>query len=147
MGISGPQYSLIVAVAHLQGDSGISVGAVAQALHVSSAFVASETGKLARRGFCSSAPIRTTAAAFCSASRRPGGCKIDRISAEIRAINDLFFGALDAKAFAALSAAAAALVESSAQGTRLHALATALTARRAMPRAAGRMRRAWRRAE
>ena len=50
MGVSGPQYSLLVAVAHLQGESGASVSAVAKALHVSSAFVASETGKLAQRG-------------------------------------------------------------------------------------------------
>src|ERR1041385_6182271 len=49
LGISGPQYSLIVAVAHLQGRDGISVGGLAQALHVSSAFVASESGKLVRR--------------------------------------------------------------------------------------------------
>ena len=49
MGITGPQYSLIVAVAHLQGSHGISVGTLAQALHVSSAFIASEASKLARR--------------------------------------------------------------------------------------------------
>ena len=50
LGISGPQYSLLIAVAHLQGGTGVSVGAVAQAMHVSSAFVASETGKMARVG-------------------------------------------------------------------------------------------------
>jgi len=49
MGISGPQYSVLVAVAHLQGGRGASVGAVAQAMHVSSAFIAAETGKMARR--------------------------------------------------------------------------------------------------
>ena len=55
MGISGPQYSVLIAVAHLQGErarggGGVSVGTVAQAMHVSSAFIASETGKMARRG-------------------------------------------------------------------------------------------------
>ena len=39
--------------------------------------------------------------------------EIGKIGEEIRAINDLFFGALDAKAFAALSAAVSALVGSS----------------------------------
>jgi hypothetical protein len=42
-----------------------------------------------------------------------GRLAIDRLSPAIRAVNDLFFGALDAKSFAALSAAVAALVESS----------------------------------
>src|SRR5262245_9493951 len=51
LGITGPQYSLIVAIARLQGAGGVSVGTVAQALHVSSAFVATETGKLVRRRF------------------------------------------------------------------------------------------------
>ena len=42
--------SVLIAVANLQEANGVSVGAVADALHVSSAFVASETGKLAQRG-------------------------------------------------------------------------------------------------
>ena len=50
MGISGPQYSVLIAIAHLQDKSGVSVGTIAQALHVSSAFIAAETGKLARLG-------------------------------------------------------------------------------------------------
>ena len=50
MGLSGPQYSVLMAVAHLAGERGTSVGAVAQAMHVSSAFIASETGKMARQG-------------------------------------------------------------------------------------------------
>src|ERR1700761_4723220 len=49
MGVSGPQYSVLIAIAHLQGEHGVSVGALAQALHVSNAFIASETGKLAQR--------------------------------------------------------------------------------------------------
>ena len=43
---------------------------------------------------------------------------VHRVSDEIRAVNDLFFGALDAVSFAALSAAAGALVESSAKAVR-----------------------------
>ena len=50
IGMSGPQYSVLIAVAHLQEADGVSVGAVAEALHVSNAFIASETGKLAQRG-------------------------------------------------------------------------------------------------
>ena len=56
MGITGPQYSVLVAVAHLQGEGGVSVGALAQALHVSSAFIATETRKLADAGLARQAP-------------------------------------------------------------------------------------------
>ena len=53
---------------------------------------------------------------------------------EIRALNDAFFGSLDAKVFAGLSKAMAALADGSAQvARRLHDLkTTAQTARRAV---------------
>ena len=118
MGISGPQYSLMVAVAHLQGRNGISVGALAQALHVSSAFIASEAGKLAR---CKLLLKRTNPLDHRGVllSVAPAGrLAVDRVSTEIRAVNDLFFGALDLATFAALSDAAGALIESSAKAVR-----------------------------
>ena len=133
MGLSGPQYSLMVAVAHLQGDFGIGVGALAQALHVSSAFVASETGKLARRGllFKRTNPVDQRGVLLTVAPA--GRLMIDRVSVEIRAVNDLFFGALDREAFHTLSSAAAALVESSVKAARYVAAAKG-TDRSALPR-------------
>ena len=116
MGISGPQYSIVVAVAHLQGGDGISVGALAQAMHVSSAFIA--TGdRQARRGagllLKRTNPLDRRGVLLSVAPA--GRLAVDRVSAEIRAVNDLFFGALDAKSFAALCAAAQALVKGSAR--------------------------------
>ena len=113
MGVSGPQYSLLIAVTHLQGDSGASVTAVANALHVSSAFVASETGKLAQRGLVLKRTNPHDRRGVLISIAPAGRIEIGRIGAEIRAINDLFFGALDGTAFAALSAAVGALVASS----------------------------------
>jgi MarR family transcriptional regulator, organic hydroperoxide resistance regulator len=115
LGISGPQYSLVVAVAHLQGRTGVSVGTVAQTLHVSSAFVASETSKLARRGFLLKRTNPTDRRGVLLSVAAAGRLKIDRLSAEIRAVNDLFFEALDDAAFRALSSAAGALVRSSSK--------------------------------
>jgi MarR family transcriptional regulator, organic hydroperoxide resistance regulator len=113
MGIGGPQYSLLVAVAHLQGDSGASVTAVAKALHVSSAFIASETGKLAQRGLVLKRTNPHDRRGVLLSIAPAGRIEIGRIGAEIRTINDLFFGALDRKAFDALSAVIGALVLSS----------------------------------
>ena len=118
LGISGPQYSLIVAVAHLQGPTGIGVGSMAQALHVSSAFVASETGKLVRRGFLLKRTNPLDRRGVLLSIAPAGRLKLGRVSEEIRTINDLFFGSLDAKAFAAMSDAATALVVSSSRALR-----------------------------
>ena len=113
LGISGPQYSVLIAVAHLQGATGVSVGAVAQAMHVSSAFVASETGKMARLGLLLKRANPQDGRGVLLSLAPNGRLKVDRVAIELRAINDLFFGALDSKSFGTLSATAAALVESS----------------------------------
>ena len=123
MGISGPQYSIVVAVAHLQGRNGIGVGALAQALHVSSAFIATEAGKLARRRLLLKRTNPLDRRGVLLSVAPAGRLAVDRVSSEIRAVNDLFFGALDAVSFAALSAAAGALVESSAKAVRYTTLA------------------------
>jgi DNA-binding MarR family transcriptional regulator len=115
MGITGPQYSVLVAVAHLQGERGVSVGTLAQAMHVTSAFIAAETGKMARRGLLLKRANPDDRRGVLISLAPAGRLKIDRVSAEIRAINDLFFGALDGSSFAALSAAAQALVEGSSK--------------------------------
>ena len=113
MGITGPQYSVLVAVAHLQGEGGASVGAVAQAMHVSSAFIATETGKMARRGLLLKRPNPADGRGVLLSVAPAGRLKLERVAPEIRAINDLFFGALEASSFTALSAAAKALVKGS----------------------------------
>jgi DNA-binding MarR family transcriptional regulator len=118
IGISAPQYSLLVAVAHVQGPNGIGVGALAQALHVSSAFVASETGKLARRGLLLKRTNPLDGRGILLSVAPAGRLAVDRVSAEIRTVNDLFFGALDSESFSALSAAAGALLEGSSRAMR-----------------------------
>jgi DNA-binding MarR family transcriptional regulator len=113
MGVSGPQYSVLIAIAHFQGEHGVSVGALATALHVSNAFIASETGKLAQRGLLHKRANPKDRRGILLRIAPAGRIEIGKIGDEIRAINDLFFGALDAKAFAALSKAVRALVHSS----------------------------------
>lgn len=113
MGISGPQYSLMVAIAHMQGVDGVNVGAVARALHVSSAFIASESGKLARKGLLSKRTSPQDRRGVLLSVAPAGRSKIDGISKQIRTVNDLFFGVLNPVSFTAVSSAAGALVESS----------------------------------
>ncbi len=50
LGVSEPQYRLLLAIVQLQGDVGVSVGAVAEYLRVSSNFVTMEVRKLEALG-------------------------------------------------------------------------------------------------
>ena len=56
IGLTPPQYSIVMVVAQYQQNRGASVGAVAAHLHVTSAFVATETNKLVRKGFFTKRP-------------------------------------------------------------------------------------------
>ena len=117
MGISAPQYSLLMAIGQFQGARGVGVTQIARVLHVSSAFVATETGKLAQAGLLAKRADPKDGRAVLLSLTRTGRALIERNSAEVRALNDIFFGALTPSTFAAASAAMAALVRGSARAT------------------------------
>jgi DNA-binding MarR family transcriptional regulator len=50
LGLTGIQYSILITISHLQGEGDVTVGAVADQLHLSGAFVTNETGKLLHMG-------------------------------------------------------------------------------------------------
>ena len=115
MGITAPQFSLLLAIGQFQAERGVGVTAVARVLHVSSAFVATETGKLAQAGLLTKRANPKDRRAVLLSLTRAGRALIERHSNEIRSVNDAFFGALARNTFAALSTTMADLVHSSAR--------------------------------
>ncbi|HKD06847.1 MAG TPA: MarR family transcriptional regulator [Bryobacteraceae bacterium] len=116
--VTGPQYNLLMTVAQLQGTTGVGVGSVAQAMHVSSAFVTSETGKLSGAGLIRKRPNPDDGRGALLSLTPAGRLKIDRLIGEIRTVNDLFFGLLGAPQFAELCASAGALARGSSEAMR-----------------------------
>jgi DNA-binding MarR family transcriptional regulator len=116
--VTGPQYNLLMTVAQLQGTTGVSVGSVAQAMHVSSAFVTSETGKLSDAGLIRKRPNPDDGRGALLSLTPAGRLKIDRLIGEICTVNDLFFGLLGAQQFAELCTSAGALVRGSSEAMR-----------------------------
>lgn len=113
IGVSGPQYSILMAIAHLEPRGGASVGAVAELLHVSGPFVTAETGKLVRAGLLDKRPNPRDRRAVVLAPTRAGRSLIDGLAPAIRAANDAFFAALDRTDFGRLATIAARLVATS----------------------------------
>jgi len=111
--VTGPQYNLLMNVAQFQGATGVSVGSVARAMHVSSSFVTAETGKLSNDGLLRKLPNPFDRRGALLKLAPLGRTKIHGLLAEIRAVNGLFFGLLTAESFAALCASAEALVAGS----------------------------------
>jgi len=119
MGITAPQYSLMMAVGQFQGARGVGVTSLARVLHVSNAFVATESGKLAQAGLLTKRANPADRRGVLLSLTRAGRALIEKESGEIRAVNDVFFGALTRTRFTALAATMAELVRSSARATAM----------------------------
>jgi DNA-binding MarR family transcriptional regulator len=116
--VTGPQYHLLMTVAQLQGASGVSVGTVAQMMQVSSAFVTSETGKLAVVGLLKKRPNPLDGRGALLSLTESGLLKMNRLIPEICAVNDRFFGGLDGHSFRELCTSSAVLVHGSREAIR-----------------------------
>ena len=95
--ITVPQYSIIMAVAELQGKSGVSVGRVGEYLHVTGPFVTMESGKLLKKGFLEKNPdLQDKRLSLLTLS--PEGAKaLQSLVPGLQQINDVFFE-LDSRA-------------------------------------------------
>jgi DNA-binding MarR family transcriptional regulator len=113
IGISGPQFSLLMAIQELQGAGGASVGKIAGYLHVAGTFVTAESAKLTRKGYiekrCDLHDRRVSLLRV-----RPEGYKaIERLIPELQQINDTFFELESREGFDSLCRAADRMVDGS----------------------------------
>ena len=92
IGLSGPQYMLLITVAYLQGEHGIAVRSLARDLRVTSAFITGESRRLIERGLLAKranpSDSRSTLLSLTAGGKR----RIEGLVPEIRKVNDLFFG-------------------------------------------------------
>jgi MarR family transcriptional regulator, organic hydroperoxide resistance regulator len=112
-GISGPQYSVLRAVASLQANEGVAIGIVAEHLQVTSAFIAAQSSLLMQRGFLKKDEDISDRRISRLSLTLKGRQLVDEIVEGVRPINDIFFGQLERGEFKALSAIIAKLVDSS----------------------------------
>jgi DNA-binding MarR family transcriptional regulator len=91
LGLTGPQYTIVMAVAELQGKIGVSVGRVGEYLHVTGTFVTIEAGKLVKKGILEKNNDLADGR-LSLLSLAPKGIKaFQSLFPELQQINDLFF--------------------------------------------------------
>lgn len=99
IGLTGPQYLLLISVAYLQGATGIAIHSLARNLRVTSAFITSETRPLIKRGLLTKRTnphdSRSRLLSVTAAGRR----RIEEMVPEVRAVNDRFFRYLTQPSF------------------------------------------------
>jgi MarR family transcriptional regulator, organic hydroperoxide resistance regulator len=98
-GLTGPQYTMLITVAYLQGATGITVQALARNLRVTSAFITTESRRLIERGLLAKRTnphdSRSALLSVTAAGRR----RIERLVPELRRINNAFFAHVTARSF------------------------------------------------
>ena len=97
LNLTGPQYTIMMAVAELQGKAGVSVGRVGEYLHVTGTFVTMESGKLLKKGLLEKHPdLHDGRVSLLSLA--PEGVKaLQSLFPQLQQINDVFFE-LDSRA-------------------------------------------------
>ena len=119
IGLSGPQFTMMMAIAELEGLRGVSVGRVAEYLHVAQAFITAESGKLAREGYIEKKPDSTDRRVSRLRISRKGGSALESLFPLLREINDVSFDLTSRKRFETLCAAFGQLVDSSRRALTL----------------------------
>jgi DNA-binding MarR family transcriptional regulator len=112
VGVTGPQYSILISIAHLSRCGNVSIGTVADHLHLSGSFVTTETNKLMELGLLKKetdpADRRRVILRLTSKSWDQF-CKLAKIQS---VVNDQHFASLSRKDFFELRRIMMGLVES-----------------------------------
>ncbi len=130
MGVTGPQYAILMAIAHLQDEEGgAGVRAVARRLHVSGPFITAQVNRLVAAGLVAKRPDPEDGRGVILRLTGLGESRLGMLAPEIQRANDTFFGPLTAEEFRILGGLAARLETSSelaaqaaapSSGTREH---------------------------
>jgi DNA-binding MarR family transcriptional regulator len=113
IGITGPQFSLLMAIRELEGLDGVSVGRIAAYLHVAGTFVTAESAKLAGKDYIEKRSDPRDRRVSLLRVRPVGAKAIEQLLPEVRQVNDTFFELESREGFDSLCRAADRMVEGS----------------------------------
>lgn len=114
MGVTGPQYAILMAIAHMQDDAdGAGVREVARRLHVSGPFITAQVNQLVDAELVEKHPNPADGRAVLLKVSANGEAIVQRTAPSIRFTNDGFFESLNEAGFTRLCDLAADLVRSS----------------------------------
>src|SRR5215475_1386599 len=113
IGISGPQYNLMMAIAELQGRDGVSVGRIAEYLHVAGPFVTTEASKLARMGYLRKINDLVDKRVWRLSVGSKGWAALKSLFPGLQQVNDSFFAGISRNQFVVLCECLGKLVENS----------------------------------
>jgi DNA-binding MarR family transcriptional regulator len=102
VGVSGAQYTMLMALVRLQGDTGIAIGALADFLEVTGPHVTGEVRKLVAKGYVRKSANPKDKRGVLISLTRQGRSRLLSAFAFIRSVNDILFDGVTAEEFRAL---------------------------------------------
>lgn len=119
LGLTGIQYSILITISHLQGEGDVTVGAVADQLHLSGAFVTNETGKLLHMGLITKVQDLKDRRRVCLGITSRGRELLCELAPVQVPVNDVLFEFLDSEQFRAIGPLVDRIVASGDQAISL----------------------------
>lgn len=110
IGLSAIQYTILICIAHLQGEDGVGVKEIADHLGLSGAFVTIEAGKLADAGLVAKRPNPQDRRRVLLTVTAAARARLDDLAPQQRPINDALFAGLSREDFDRLGRIAGHLV-------------------------------------
>jgi DNA-binding MarR family transcriptional regulator len=112
LGLSPPQYNIVMVVAEFQQVHGVSVVDIASHLHVSGAFVTTQANTLVAKGLLEKLPNPNDGRSVLLRLTALAAAEVERVAPHIREFNDRFFASLDRERFVELCRAVSGLIGS-----------------------------------
>jgi len=119
MGITGPQYTILISIAHLNRSGDVSVSSVAEHLHLSGSFVTNEIGKLIQLALVEKAQDESDRRRVLLTVSATGWEKFKELSVIQSRVNDVHFGCLSREDFVTLRRIMSELVDCTDQALML----------------------------
>jgi DNA-binding MarR family transcriptional regulator len=119
IGLSGPAYSVLIAVEHLSETAEVGVSRVSDHLHLSGAFVTIEVAKLVKAGLLSKTPDPEDGRRVILRVTKKGKALLEGLADTLQPVNDAIFAGLDAGQFRAFADIIASLVSGSEESLAL----------------------------
>lgn len=119
MGITGPQYTILISIAHLNRSGDVSVSSVAEHLHLSGSFVTNEIGKLIRLGLVEKTQDANDRRRVLLTVSPRGWERFQELAAIQSRVNDVHFSCLSREDFVQLRRIMSELVDCTDQALML----------------------------
>jgi len=99
LGLTGSQFTVLMGVAYRQGDTGITIAALANYIGLAATHVTTEVGRLIRKGLLVKRPNANDGRSVLISLSPKGEAAVEIVSPMVCKINDLLFTNIDRKQF------------------------------------------------